>query len=285
MSEIYQNAVDSLRIGIEFFLKENDYSSRKHAILTLFHAIELFLKEQLHRTNPILIYRDIDKKITEDSQTAGIKEILQRLENLGLGLHKDLQSTIEKIQKRRNRIEHHRYDHKEEDEVVIAESLQFILLFVEFDLKMTLQDDIPEETLREIQQIVFKHRELCSIASHRLEQWMHEQWPEWDEQQEDSPDEFEGTMDCPICRQSYLLIGHHDTPFCFHCNTSIVAEQCENCGTTHLVAEGCRWCRNQLDDSETEDTASAVGGSDSQPAKPRMALVVSNDNVDESGNS
>lgn len=32
MSDIYANAVDSLRIGIEHFLKEPGYSSRKHAI-------------------------------------------------------------------------------------------------------------------------------------------------------------------------------------------------------------------------------------------------------------
>jgi hypothetical protein len=29
MSAIYQNATDSLRIGMEFFLKEESYSSRK----------------------------------------------------------------------------------------------------------------------------------------------------------------------------------------------------------------------------------------------------------------
>ena len=37
-SAIFENAVDSLRIGMEFFLKETSYSSRKHAILTVFHA-------------------------------------------------------------------------------------------------------------------------------------------------------------------------------------------------------------------------------------------------------
>ncbi|MEI9930409.1 MAG: hypothetical protein WDM89_07605 [Rhizomicrobium sp.] len=58
MSDIYDNAVDSLLIGIDFFLQERSYSSRKHAILTLFHAIELFLKERLYQENPILIYRD-----------------------------------------------------------------------------------------------------------------------------------------------------------------------------------------------------------------------------------
>ncbi len=33
VSAIYENAIDSLRIGMEFFLQETNYSSRKHAIL------------------------------------------------------------------------------------------------------------------------------------------------------------------------------------------------------------------------------------------------------------
>lgn len=243
MSEIYANAVDSLRIGIEFFLKEPGYSSRKHAILTIFHSIELFLKEHLYRTNPILIYRNIDAKITEDSLTVGIKEILTRLENLGLGIPKVLQPAIEDIQKRRNRIEHHRYDHKEEDELIIAESLQFILFFVDDVLKMKLEADISAETLREIQRIVFKRNELNGIATHRLENWMHETWPEWNNEEIDTPDEFSGTTDCPICRQTFLVMGYHDRPFCFHCNTTVDAEECENCGTTHLSSVGCSWCR------------------------------------------
>ena len=62
VSPIFQNAIDSLRIGMEFFQRESGYSSHKHAILTVFHAIELLLKEQLHRTNPVLIYKNIDGK-------------------------------------------------------------------------------------------------------------------------------------------------------------------------------------------------------------------------------
>ena len=129
VSEIYANAVDSLSIGMEFFLREPNYSSRKHAILTLFHSVELFLKELLFRTHPLFIYKNIDTKVTDDSVTVGIRDILARLDNIGLGLPKEQRSTIEKIQLRRNRIEHHRYDHKEEDETIIAESLKFILFF------------------------------------------------------------------------------------------------------------------------------------------------------------
>lgn len=239
MSDIYANAVDSLRIGIEHFLKEPGYSSRKHAILTLFHAIELFLKEQLHRTNPILIYRNLDARITDDSFTVGVKEALTRLENLGFGLPKQPQEAIERIQKRRNRIEHHRYDHKEEDEAIISESLAFILFFVEGVLKVRLERDVPAETLRKIQSLIYDRQDLYWIAMHRLEQWMHETWPEWNKEESDTPDEFRGTTDCPICRQTQLVIGYHDRPFCFHCNTSIDAAVCENCGCTYLASEGC----------------------------------------------
>jgi hypothetical protein len=63
------------------------------------------------------------------------------------------------------------------------------------------------------------------------------------------PDEFSGTLDCPICRQSYLVIGYHEKPFCFHCNTSVDAEQCEKCGTTHLASEGCAWCGDHGDET------------------------------------
>lgn len=246
MSDIYANAVDSLRIGIEHFLKAPDYSSRKHAILTVFHAIELFLKEQLSRSNPILIYRNLDAKITEDSQTVGVKEALVRLDNLGLGLPRDPQLVIERIQKRRNRIEHHRYDHKEEDEAIISESLAFILFFVESELKGKLHQDVPPDTLREIQRLVYG-RDLRWIAEHRLEKWMRETWGAWNPEESDGPDEFLGTNDCPICSESWLVIGHHQTPFCFYCNTSVDASKCEDCGRTYMTVKGCCSSRPDFD--------------------------------------
>lgn len=243
MSEIYQNAVDSLRIGIEFFLKERSYSSRKHAILTLFHSIELFLKEYLHQTNPILIYKNIDMKINEDSLTVGIKEITTRLENLGLGLPKNQQSIIEKIQKRRNRIEHYRYDHRDEDEVIIAESLKFILFFVDDVLKRKLDTDIDPDLLREIQRIVFERNQLYWLAKNRFERWINEALPDEDDQEIYYSDEFSGTFDCPICRQPFLVAGYFDKPFCFYCNTTVEAGACKNCGMVYLTSEGCVCCQ------------------------------------------
>ncbi len=238
-SEIYLNAVDSLQVGIDYFMRDSSYSTRKHAIMTIFHSIELLLKERLYRVNPLLIYRDIDKPIKEDSITVGAREALNRLDNLGLGLHKQSREVIEKMQGRRNRIEHHRYDHKDEDNQTLSESLAFILFFVGEVLDEKLDDDLTPERLRAIQNHVYDRQDLYWIAHHRFERWMHQRWPQWSEEDSDTPDDFHGTQDCPICRQELLVIGYHDKPFCFYCNTHVDAAVCECCGRTHLSDKVC----------------------------------------------
>jgi hypothetical protein len=239
MSAIYENAIDSLRIGFEFFQKESSYSSRKHAILTVFHAIELFFKEHLFQINPVLIYKNIDTKITDDSQTVGIREILVRFENIGVKLPGEQIAAITKIQKIRNRIEHHRYDHNEtEDELVIAEALKVVLFFTEFVLERRIGDDIGPELFTAMYDRVVDYNEHQGVATYRLEEWMKKEWPAWNPMETDC-DEFGGTYDCPVCRQSFLVMGYHDKPFCFHCNTSVDAANCEDCGQTYLASKGC----------------------------------------------
>jgi hypothetical protein len=239
-SAIYENAVDSLRIGFEFFKQDSSYSSHKHAILTIFHAIELFLKERLSQTNSILIYKNIDTRITDDSPTVGIKDILVRFENIGIQLPKDQLVAIERIQKIRNRIEHHRYDHnEEEDKLVIGEALKVVLYFVEFVLKNKLADDVGAQLFDEMQARVFEYNERRGLADLRLEGWMKTEWPKWDEKVEDTPEEFSGTLDCPVCGQSYFVVGYHDKPFCFHCNATIDGDVCGDCGRSFLMADGC----------------------------------------------
>jgi hypothetical protein len=240
ISPIFENAIDSLRVGMEFFQRESSYSSRKHAILTVFHAIELLLKEQLHRTNPVLIYKNIDKKVRDDSFTVGLADAIMRLENTGIELPGDQRAIVEKIQGRRNRIEHHRHHHNEaEDEIIIGEALKFIFHFAELVLGVRLEDHIDHKLLVPMKQRVMEYNELQGLAEFRFEEWAKERWPKWDKMVEDIPEEFEGTYDCPVCRQSWLVMGYHPKPFCFCCNVPVDAANCENCGRTYLVKEGC----------------------------------------------
>lgn len=241
MTAIFDNALDSLRIGFEFFERERSYSSRKHAILTVFHAVELFFKEALFQTNPILIYKNIDARIADDSLTVGLRDILIRFENIGIRLPKDQVAAVERIQKIRNRIEHHRYDHnEEEDDLIIGEALKVILFFNEFVLERRLGDLLGAELVDRMQRRVIQYNEREGLAQHRLDQWMKKQWPEWNEETEDMPEEFGGTLDCPVCRQSYFVVGYHDKPFCFHCNTSIDGDTCEECGFSFMLVDGCQ---------------------------------------------
>jgi hypothetical protein len=240
ISPIFENAIDSLRIGMEFFQRESSYSTHKHAILTVFHAIELLLKEQLHRTNPILIYKNIDKKVTDDSFTVGLADAITRLENTGIEFPGDQRAIVQKIQGRRNRIEHHRYDHNEaEDAIIIAEALKFIFYFAELVLGARLEDHIDHELLVPMKRRVMEYSELQGFAEFRFDEWAKKRWPKWDNMVEDTPEEFEGTHDCPVCWQSWLVMGYHPKPFCFWCNVPVDAAGCDHCGRTYLVKNGC----------------------------------------------
>lgn len=186
--------------------------------------------------------------ITEDAQTVSVREALTRLENLGLGILAGAKKIIENIQRVRNRIEHHRYDHSEkEDDAVIAESLKFILYFVEFGLKRKLDDQIDSNLLREIKRRVWEYNERQSLAEFRFHEWLRTVWPDWKEE-EDLPEEFGGTCRCPECAQDWLVIGWHDKPFCFDCNTTIDADECEHCGRTFLVKSGCDCVAYELEE-------------------------------------
>ncbi len=247
LSPLFENALDSLRIGMDFFQREPDYSTRKHAILTIFHSIELLLKERLFRANRVLIYRNLDKRIAEDSQTVGLDEAIIRLENIGVNFDAEMRGGVKKIQARRNRIEHHRFDHDaKNDELIIGEALKFIFDFVEFVLDARLEDHLDPTIIASMRQRIFRYNDLEGRARARFETWIKSVWPDWDEQVEDTPEEFEGTHDCPNCRQSWLVMDHHEVPFCFWCNASVAADDCEHCGRTFLIENGC-WCGGEFE--------------------------------------
>jgi len=65
----------------------------------VFHAVELFFKEHVFQINPVLIYKNIDGKITDDSQAVDIREILVRFENIGVKLPPEQTEAIAKIRK------------------------------------------------------------------------------------------------------------------------------------------------------------------------------------------
>ena len=241
MNPLYANAIDSFKVGCEYALSSRDPSSRKHAILTIFHAIELLLKERIYREHPLLVYRRPSARLEDDPQTVGVKEALAILDNLELVIHKEPRKWIEQLQKRRNRIEHHRYDEEERDREVLEESISFVFFFIEVYLEEEFHDQIGPELMRDIQSRIFKGNQRDWIAYGRLDAWLSKVWPKWDPEESDMPEEFPGTDECPICRQEFLVISEHKETFCYYCNTPVDAMVCSDCGFSDLSDE--HYCR------------------------------------------
>lgn len=144
---LLDNGIDSIKHGIEHFLTgEKDNINYKYAILSIFHGLEMILKEKLLRINPILIYNDIDKEINEDQQTVGFDRLYIRLKNTGIELRSSDYRIIKKIQKIRNQIEH-----KEvaidinETKLIIGSSIEFLIKFMRKELGKELKDEVSDD--------------------------------------------------------------------------------------------------------------------------------------------
>lgn len=248
-SPLLENAVDSLGVGIRFFLDEKFETAKKHAILMVFHSMELLLKEQLRRINPILMYRDIDKKITDDSFTVGLKEILARLENLGRGLPAEEKAVLGDLQRRRNIIEHHRYDPSPDDAVVIGKALRFITWFITVHLRLDLERVVEKKLLKRVLKLVLDYKENLALADHELEQWIVRAYAkDGDDPKVHSAamDRFPGTVECPKCKNEMLVMGFQKRVipitgkrggYCFYCREEFDVAICDSCGRTFLGDE------------------------------------------------
>lgn len=239
VSSIFDNALDSLKVGMTLYMSGNLYSTRKHAILAVFHSIELMLKEYLYQANPILIYKNIDEKITDDSLTVGLAEILIRLDNLGLSIPGEQARVILSLQSKRNRIDHHRDDCQDEEREIITEALKFVLYFMMFQLKKQPEETLESELMRQILGLTENNSGPDVLADFRLESWLNEKWPNWDQETEAIPKEFTGVDACPQCENEYLIMEQIDEPYCFWCCSEIPAEYCDTCGLTKKIGVFC----------------------------------------------
>lgn len=239
MSALLDNAIDSLKVGVDFFVNRPDKSAHKHAILLIFHAIELLIKEHLSRVHPILIYKNIDQPINEDSMTVGFDQMLIRLKNLNVQLEPDQAAVLRNLQRRRNCIEHHVYDRDDNDASIVGQSIRFIAAFLHGFLGTTLGEQLDADQFAKVTKLICDYEELKSIADSQLDKWITATYPTNDTAELGSPESFPGTVDCPICREELLVMEDHpEAPYCFFCRSHVDAAECEHCGIIYLPAQG-----------------------------------------------
>lgn len=224
MSEILDNALDSLQMGLKNYLDTELATRDKWAILELFHSIELLLKERLHEEHPLLIYRNIQERITEDTQTVGLAEALARFKNLDVNLSDRYVTILEDLKRRRNRIEHHRFIPDAGHRHVLGEALKFIGYFLEEHLSQNLKDLLPSELFHKAKELIADYDKLVADAESEVEAV----FSQCSGDPKNYPDLAIGT--CPECGNRTVVVGYHDRNRCYFCDKPVAVRPCDYCG-------------------------------------------------------
>ncbi len=222
MSDLFDNAIDSLEFGIRVYLYGEYETAHKHAILNVFHSIELFLKEKLFRVHPVLIYRNIDSPISDDSLTVGLKEILLRFKNIGIVLDTKQEKILRDLQRRRNRIEHHKFEPDDSHYHIIGKSLKFLYYFLPEHLESSLEEHLEEDLFRQARESILKYEERLSEAEQEIDQ---RTTPKTKDDLCDPTD----SASCPECFNHTVVIGTERGDFCFFCHEEVDMTQCDWC--------------------------------------------------------
>jgi len=223
MSAIFDNAIDSLKVGIKFYLDETFPTAHKHAIISIFHSIELFLKEKLYRTHPLFIYKNIDIPISDNSQTVGLKEIIVRLSNLDTPLDPKQEKILKELQRKRNRIEHHRFEAEDSDFHIIGKALKFLYYFLPAQLHCSLEEHLDDELYRNVREVILEYDERLAEA----EREVNERTTPKTKDDLASPTY---SAFCPECDNHTVVIETEKGDFCFFCLQEVSMAQCNWCG-------------------------------------------------------
>lgn len=238
---LFLNAIDSLKVGIDYYVHEPFKTAHKHSILTIYHSIELLLKEKLYRVNPILIYTNINKKINDDSNTVGLSDILIRFENLSIDIT-EFKSILIDLQKRRNRIEHHKYHENTDDSITIGKSLKFIYEFLLNQLNEDIEEYIDSEDLEEMKKLIFTYSELIDKAKKKAIELA------------DSNTNFSEPCEentvvhiCPMCGEETMVVDIYGNGICTYCGANEKFIRCEYCYEWSYNISELNMCENCTD--------------------------------------
>jgi hypothetical protein len=217
--ELVENASDSLRHGVaQYLVRDEAPTAIKHAILNIYHSIELFLKARISQAHPLLIYRTLDKLVTPDSQTIGLSEIVIRLQNLAMPLDAAHVTSLGKLQKRRNRIEHYAFQPSPDHDSAVGQALKFLLEFLPV-LGVTLESLIEESAdYQQLLHAILSYEELVARASAEAK--------------------MAGgrVIRCPHCDEMAATVDSGEGD-CHFCHEHLQFQQCERCGAEVPEAE------------------------------------------------
>jgi hypothetical protein len=207
------------------FLVESldNFSKGKYdfAIIHAVTAVELTLKARLIKIHPSLVFKNIDSKSFGKEQTIALRQLPQRLKNLGVHISSDDIDLIKLFADWRNSIVHFMpsFD-KDKASVQFPELIDFLAKFLRTELEMPIENLLPKT--------------LYKTALDILE--------EWNRIVEDAviKAKREGNTlpeACPYCgARGVLCLREDDSVFCHLCHSqNYIYDECVQCGCKTLV--------------------------------------------------
>lgn len=197
-----------------------NYSKKKldFAIVNAITACELILKERLARINYCLIFENIDSKKLKNERTVSLRNLPQRLINLGISIEPREVNLIKMFADWRNQIVHHMpsFDRKK-----VTHQLPHLLDFISIFLRKEL--DFPVEKILP--------KRLYKTVNGLLEEWERVK----SEARDKARREGEGKIlnnACPNCGVSNVLTLLDDRRvYCHLCDTKHYHyDYCTECG-------------------------------------------------------
>ena len=225
-------------------LSNHERGKNSFAILHGVIAAELVLKARLARVHQTLIRKNIDAKDLGREQTVGLRDLPQRLMNLGLALAANEAEMIGRFAAWRNEIVHHLPSYEERlARSQVPALLNFIAEYFDRELDTPLRSFLP--------------RELYRVANDELEKWKRIVAGAVERAQGDGHP-LEDT--CPDCgARGVLSVREGRQVYCHLCeSTNYRFDRCSQCGRQTAVTfsdydEGnyCKECVEAAGDAWT----------------------------------
>lgn len=249
------NAVDSVKHGIEHFVRaetEDEAKNYKYAILHVAQSVELVLKSRLWQEHPILIYNNLDSNLTDESSTVNFKQSIARLGNLGVRLKKQELKAVKDIRRIRNRIEHKDCFFKiQETRIILGEALKFIDGFAKKQLEIDIREELDRTTRAQLahligfydEQVMLAQKEAVGLKNKLTNQGLDaEIWA------------------CPVCLSDTVVIergqchgwGPNGEEDYVECDDILHTEHCAACDS-NIFPITCNYCRHIFPGKEPQN--------------------------------
>jgi hypothetical protein len=236
--DIYQNAIDSLNIGIEMCERAlKDESKYKFSIILITNFMELLLKKLVEMQNPLLLFEKPYSEKIDKEKTISWLQALQILSNSGKLISKKLIDDLKKLNRVRNEIIHYKFEYN-------VYEIDSIILTVIDGLRQLYTDISGNDLINDVQENtkIF----LGKIKDDYLNQLHQAQFNAKDEAEENNM----SVVDCNFCGESETAVERENSEmYCYFCDETDREEYCTRCTVPCLISEMDYFGENDYGDS------------------------------------